>query len=136
MAATQRNHDDDPISEINMIPFIDILLVLLIIFMATASLTKNKIIPVSLPKAASGDSMPEKSMAITKTKDQKIYLNGHEITYEKLNQSLKQEKTKHKNLQILISADESLPYKDVIKLVDLVRIHGVSNYALNIQSQE
>src|SRR5690348_1978980 len=71
--------DDDaakPIADINVTPLVDITLVLLIIFMVTATYIVSPSIKVDLPKAASGSEQPKTTLALTLMKDGAVYLNG------------------------------------------------------------
>src|SRR3954463_11718967 len=79
MAGTNNFGDDDAgrmIVDINVTPLVDITLVLLIIFMVTASYIVSPAIKVDLPKAASGTEQPKTTLALTLAKDGVVYLNG------------------------------------------------------------
>ena len=68
------------ITDINVTPLVDIMLVLLIIFMLTAHLIARQAIEVKLPKAAQGGTMPPTTLAVTLTREGRIFLNGKPTT--------------------------------------------------------
>ena len=82
MAAQQEN--GDAITAINITPLVDIVLVILIIFMATAHIIANRSIPMSLPKAANTESKPTASVQVALTKDGTFLLNNSNVTHDEL----------------------------------------------------
>src|SRR3954464_5756138 len=82
MGAQLGGDDDAPIAEINVVPLVDIILVVLIIFMVTAPLVLKPSIDINLPKASTGDATPTTPLNVTVTKDGHIMLNGKTSTIE------------------------------------------------------
>ncbi len=82
MAVKLGGDDDDAIVDINITPFVDIILVVLIIFMVTATYIVEQSIKVNLPDAATGEATESTSLAITMDAESNLYLNG-EATSEK-----------------------------------------------------
>ena len=126
--------DDDQmmIVGINVTPLVDITLVLLIIFMVTASYIVNPAIKVDLPKAASGSDQTKTTLAITIAKDGAVYLNGARTSDAGIVQYIGGELPKNPDLQAIIAADKVVPHGDVIHVIDLVKRSGVHRFALNV----
>jgi biopolymer transport protein ExbD len=127
--------DDDGgqmIVGINVTPLVDITLVLLIIFMVTASYIVNPAIKVDLPKAASGSEQTKTTLALTIAKDGVVYLNGERTTDAGIVQYIGGELPKNPDLQAIIAADKVVPHGDVIHVIDLVKRSGVHRFALNV----
>jgi biopolymer transport protein ExbD len=123
---------DDVMSEINVTPFVDIVLVLLIILMVTSAQIVRSAITVELPKAASGGESIESTLNVVISKEGGLYLNGEVTTEEKLVGSIKSEKAKNAKVQAVIAADKGIPYGTVMHVIDLVKTNGVKSFALNI----
>jgi biopolymer transport protein ExbD len=135
--AASRFEDDDAgrmITEINVTPLVDITLVLLIIFMVTASYIVNPSIKVDLPKAASGTDQTRTTLAVTLTKDGRLYLNGELSDEAKVVGQIASELPKNSDLQAIIAADKIVPHGSVVHIIDLVRRAGVRKFAINVDS--
>jgi len=133
--ATGYGSDDDSgrmIVDINVTPLVDITLVLLIIFMVTASLIVNPAIKVDLPKAASGTEQVKTTLALTLTKDGALYLNGERSSDDAVIKYIGGELPRNPELQAIIAADRSVSHGDVVHVIDLVKRTGVHRFAINI----
>jgi biopolymer transport protein ExbD len=129
------NGDDDAgqmIVGINVTPLVDITLVLLIIFMVTASYIVSPAIKVDLPKAASGSDQTKTTLAITIAKDGAVYLNGERSSDAAIVSYIGGELPKNPDLQAIIAADKIVAHGDVIHIIDLVKRSGVHRFALNV----
>ncbi len=126
--------DDDGINDINITPFVDIILVVLIIFMVTATYIVDPSIKVTLPEAATGEAGEDSSLGITLTNEGEMYLNGETITEQRLREVIRSEKARNKDVVCLIAADHAVSHGEVVKIIDVVRQEGVARFALNIQS--
>ncbi len=135
MAGSGNRADDEMITDINVTPLVDIMLVLLIIFMLTANLIIAPSIKVDLPNAATGEGVEPSTIALTMTKEQKLYLNGKETSEDYVRAFVPQELEKKKDLQAIIAADQEVSHGQVVHLIDLVRQLGISKFALNIEPQ-
>ncbi len=135
MAGKIGGDDDDVIGDINVTPFVDIVLVLLIIFMVTSTYIVRASIEVDLPKAASGGESVKSTLNVVLTKEGQVLLNGEASTPEKLADFVKAEKVKDKDLQAVIAADKGVEYGEVMKIIDIVKINGVKSFALNIERE-
>ena len=132
MAGGASQDSDGIISDINVTPLVDIILVLLIIFMLTANLIEKKAIEMELPKASTGESTDPTTLALSLTKTHVLYLNGTEITPASLRPRLEEVAKKDSKAQAIIAADKDVSHGEVIGLIDLVRQAGIFKFALNI----
>lgn len=126
---------DDVISEINVVPLVDIILVVLIIFMVTAPMFIKPTINVNLPKAASGDQTAPSKLNIALTADGRINMNGAFATEEKVKESALTEVQKNPDVQAIISADKDVPHGRVVGLLDIVKGAGVKKFAISIEKK-
>jgi biopolymer transport protein ExbD len=124
--------DNQMIVGINVTPLVDITLVLLIIFMVTASYIVNPAIKVDLPKAASGSEQTKTTLAVTISKDGTVYLNGERSSDARIVDYIHGELPKNPDLQAIIAADKIVSHGDVIHIIDLVKRSGVHRFALNV----
>ena len=134
MAGGARKKDEEAVlSDINVTPFVDICLVLLIILMVTSTTIVKASLPVELPKAASGGATVESTLNLVITKDGEILLDGAPITEEMLVARVKSEKAANPKLQAVVAADKGVPYGRVVHVIDVVKTNGVTSFALNIE---
>lgn len=123
------------LSEINMIPLIDVMLVLLIIFMVTAPMMQSGI-GVNLPQAETETSPAEEGLTLTITGDRYIHLNDSVINQFLLEDRLKEYFFGRENKVVFLRADESLPYGFVIHILDIVKNAGVEVVGLVVTPLE
>ncbi|MRI82870.1 MAG: TonB system transport protein ExbD [Nitratiruptor sp.] len=107
--------------QINVIPFIDIMLVLLVIVLTTASFIAKGIIPLDLPKAGSAKELPTRPLQISITKDGALFLGQEPITLSQLQERLAQHSPKS---PILIRTDRKSPFEAFIQVLDLLKKRG------------
>jgi len=136
MAITRKNDNgDEIISDINVTPFVDVSLVLLIIFMVTATYIIAQSIPVDLPEAATGESVVT-TLAITITENGDMYLDGVKTDKATLTRTVGQAHSQNEDLRVVIAADKKVTHGAVVSVIDLVRKLGVSKFAINIDSDD
>ena len=123
---------DGPIVDINVTPLVDIVLVLLIIFMVTASLIVNPGIRAELPKAASGEEV-RTTLALTLTKDGRLHVNGQPRTEEEARAIVRAAVRANPDIQAIIAADRSVPHGDWVRIVDLAKLAGVRRFAVGTE---
>jgi biopolymer transport protein ExbD len=135
MANLNRDTDDDgPIASINIIPFVDIVLVLLVIFMLTSATIIRASLKVELPKAASGGSRVESTLNLIYGKDGQLVINGQPVpSLREAAVIVKRESRSNPKIQAVISADKVVPYGRVVELIDLVKANGVAAFALDVE---
>jgi biopolymer transport protein ExbD len=135
-AASQFEDDDSGrmITDINVTPLVDVILVLLIIFMVTASLIVNPSIKVDLPKAVTGNDQARTTLALTLTKDGQLYLNGERTDEAQVAKQIAAELPKNPDLQAVIAADTVVSHGSVVHIIDFVKRAGVRKFAINVDS--
>jgi len=120
------------LSEINVTPFVDVMLVLLIIFMVTAPMIQPGI-GVNLPQAETDAVPAEEGLTLTITKDRYIHIEDSVINQFLLEQRLKEYFFGKEKKIVFIRADEDLPYGFVIRILDLVKKAGVEIVGLVVE---
>lgn len=112
------------LSEINVTPFVDVMLVLLVIFMVTAPMIQSGI-SVNLPQAETKSTPAEEGLTLTITKDKYIHIENSVINQFLLEQKLKEYFYGKEKKIVFIRADESLPYGFVMRILDISKKAGV-----------
>jgi biopolymer transport protein ExbD len=128
--------DDDMMADINVTPFVDIVLVLLIILMVTSTEIVKATIQVDLPSAASGGEMVESTLNIIITKDGEFYVDGIKSTEDELVDNVRRKKADNPKVQAVIAADQAVTYNFVVRAIDLVKENGVTSFALNVDREK
>ena len=125
------DNDEDIISGINITPMVDIMLVLLIIFMLTASVIEDRAIEVELPEAATASQSESAVLTIVIDSSGTWYLDGLVTDADSIRAAIRSEQGSGEDLQAIIAADKSVPYGEVVGVIDLVKQEGVHQFALN-----
>lgn len=133
--AMKAGDNNEEIAEINVVPLVDIVLVVLIIFMVTAPMFMKPTINVNLPKAASGDKTAPSKLNIALTADGRINLNGSFVDESAVQAKAIEELAKNAEVQAIISADKDVPHGKVIGLLDIVKTAGVKKFAISIEKK-
>ena len=136
MGASLGGGDDEPIAAINITPFVDIILVVLIIFMVTTPVIMNPNIKITLPKSAAGDAdgaPPKFSFGITSKGE--VYLNGQPIQEAEVAIKAKEALVKDKELTAIISADKDASHGRVMQVMGWIRREGISRFAFSIEKE-
>ena len=123
---------DGLITGINVTPLVDVVLVLLIIFMATAPLIAKRALAVNVPRAATGERASA-SLQVTLTADQKILLEKSSYDLAGLLLELKNRQMLEPDLRLTVAAEGGLPYSAVVDLLDTIRAAGVKRVALEVR---
>ena len=119
-------HDNDGINEINITPFVDIVLVLLIIFMISTPAMVYRGLKVALPKAYTGEDLSHVTMNVSITKDGSVYLDKRKVTFDDLKKAFATLKNSQVASDALLSADSEVPHGKVMEVADLLRANGVA----------
>jgi len=133
MAATAG--EDTAITGINVTPLVDIILVVLIIFMATAPLIHNRAMKVDLPKAAQHERAATEALQVVFNAQREISLSGRHVTMEQLGGQLRLMTANSPDLRVALRADRSLPYGEIVGLLDVVRGAGVHKIGLEVKAK-
>lgn len=130
--ASASSGDEEAIVAINVTPFVDITLVLLIIFMVTARIIVSQGMPMDLPKAASGDSI-QTVFSVELTTDGKTVVDSQPIANDEAIPPLaKAAKAKNKDLRAVIRADKKVEHGRVIHVLDLLNRVGIAKIAFAV----
>ena len=130
---SENSEDDGVLSSINVIPFVDIVLVLLIIFMLTSAVIIKASMKVDLPKAATAGAPVATTINLTVQCDGTLLLNGAPTTRELASQTVKAEVARDPKTQAVISGDRGVEYGKVVEILDLVKLGGVTAFALDVE---
>jgi len=120
------------LAEINVIPLVDIALVLLIIFMVTTVFVRRVGLNMQLPQTQVVEAEPERAQDINIALDNKaqVYLDGKEITSEALYAALKERAQKDTETRVIVKADRRIAYDHIVKVLDAVKMSGLHRVAL------
>jgi len=128
------NDDQKIVSQINVTPLVDIMLVLLIIFMLVSTFVAKEAIEVDLPHAATGKEIERKTLSVLVSQKGDYYLSGKKYeTVEDLGTQIKTEKHGNKDIQVVISADRKVQHGKVVDIIDLVRQLEIYDFAINVE---
>lgn len=133
MGAVSSDNDGE-IGGINVTPFVDIALVLLIIFMVTAKYIVAQSIPVDLPNARTASDTEVSQMAnVSVDREGRLFLDTRPVTESALRGELATRLGTNQELRAVISADRTVPHGRVTEVIDLVRQAGVTRFAIQTQ---
>ena len=133
MAGTFKHDDEDIISDINVTPFVDVALVLLIIFMVTATYIVAQSIPIDLPEAGTGEDVVT-TLAIMMTENGDVYVDGIKTDDASIKKVIAKTRKENSEVRVIIAADKKVEHGKVIRIIDLVRKLGIAKFAINIDS--
>ena len=119
----------EPATEVNIIPVIDISLVLLVILFVTAPLLSTPNLPVSLPRSSAPESQ-EPTIAVTLTKEGRLALRSTDADWAGLPQALRDELARQPEATVLLRVDKTVPYREVEKLLAAAKSAGAGKIAL------
>jgi biopolymer transport protein ExbD len=127
--------DDEPIASINIVPLVDIILVVLIIFMVTAPLVLKPTIDINLPKASSGDQSPPTPLNIAVKADGAISLNGQPSTLQEVTVFVAKMVAEKPETAAILQADKTVTLEKLTELIDVVKSAGVKRVAFSIDKK-
>jgi biopolymer transport protein TolR len=117
-------------SDINVTPLVDVMLVLLIIFMVTAPMMMQGV-EVNLPKTTTKSiKSPEDPLILTVTKKGELFIENNRLTLETIEPKLKSILKYRRDKQVLLKADKDIPYGFVIQVISLVKRAGIDKLGM------
>ncbi len=127
---------NQPLSEINVTPFVDVMLVLLIIFMVTAPLLQYGV-EVDLPESSREPlEIPREQVVLSIAKDRTIYVDRYKTSLSELGQKLEAIYKEKQRKEIFLQADKSVPYGFVVQTMAVIRAAGIDQMGLITESPE
>ena len=134
-AVSSRGRGRRTINEINMVPFIDVMLVLLIIFMVTAPMITPSV--VDLPSVGKAAKQPDQVIQVVVQKDESLEMvndsKTSKINLGNLADKVRAAQTGQTNTAVVISADRSVKYENVVKVMDTLQRAGIQRVGLSVQ---
>jgi biopolymer transport protein TolR len=134
-AVSSRGRGRRTINEINMVPFIDVMLVLLIIFMVTAPMISPSVI--DLPSVGKAAKQPDRVIQIVVQKDESLEMvndaKTSKINFDSLANSVQLAQTGQTSSAVVISADRNVKYEMVVKVMDTLQRAGIQRVGLSVQ---
>ena len=122
-----------PITDINVTPLVDIILVVLIIFMATAPLMERKALRVDVPKVSHHERAGLESLEVVYDKARALSIGGKALAPGDLAASLRERVKGDPEMRVILSADQALPYGEVVGVLDLIRGAGLKKVSLEVK---
>lgn len=122
-----------PIVGINVTPMVDVVLVLLVIMMVSAVYIVSQSLKVELPKTATSDQPANAPLAVTITKDGQYLYEKKPIEERNLIPILKRAKEANADASLVITADRAAYHGDVVHVIDLAKIQGITKFAINVE---
>ncbi|MFO0744705.1 MAG: biopolymer transporter ExbD [Myxococcota bacterium] len=144
MAGGAKLDDEEGFNEINVVPLVDIMLVLLIIFLVTTEFVDKEEqyrpppnVPLQLPRASTAVDSPNKNLlSVVMNKEGDLYLNGEKSSLDGIKARVAELKARGEKLEAFVAADERLTHGAVLTVVDTLRLLGVADVAINTKPME
>ncbi len=122
-------------AEINITPFTDVVLVLLIIFMITTPMLVHSGLKLELPKAEKAETNPEKNIEIQIDKEGRIFAGSAQVTLAQLKERITARLLENPDTPVVINGDKNVRYNDVIEVIDASRESGAKRFALSVEQK-
>ena len=132
---THEGKTQTTLAEINMIPFIDIVLVLLIIFMVTAPVIQSGI-EVNVPKTQVVREIAEEKLVVSIDKEQKLYLQNDPVNVNQLGDKIREKLLDPTRQSVYLRADQSVPFQTFATVLDHLKRAGIENVSIVTQPLE
>jgi biopolymer transport protein TolR len=128
----QRGRTETSLSEINIVPLVDVVLVLLIIFMLTAPVIQSGI-EINVPKTRQVKELTQQRMLIQVDRQQRLYLQSEPVNINELGKKLREKLKDPSQAKIYLRADEEVPFGTIAKVMDTAKQAGVENISIVTQ---
>jgi biopolymer transport protein TolR len=123
---TPKGRTQTSLAEINVTPFVDVVLVLLIIFMLTAPILQSGI-EVDLPKTRTVKAISEEKVVVTVDKKQTVYVGNDPINIHRLGSAVLDRMSGDKNAPVYLRCDQAVPFGAFAKVIDSLKQAGITN---------
>ena len=123
-----------PIAEINITPMVDVVLVLLVIMMVSATYIVAQSLKVELPKSASSDEAVTSVAAVSIDKTRKLFCKQQPVTEAELIGKMREAKASG-DVNLVISADAAALHGNVVHVIDLAKQEGITKFAINVDRE-
>jgi biopolymer transport protein ExbD len=128
------DNNDEGFNDINITPFVDVVLVLLVIFMVTAPVMMKEELKVNLPKTLTSDlTSKAASIGLAVTKEGQVVMAGKVMSDSSLTEELARISASAPETQFLLSADVESRHGDVVKVIDLLKKNNLNRFALQVE---
>ncbi len=117
------------LAEMNVIPLVDVVLVLLVIFMVTAPMLYRGM-DIKLPTSQTNSITPDERVVLTIERDQKLFLDKNQVSGRQLELELRAKKDRNANVAVYLRADREVPYGTVVQVMDSVKRAGVERLGI------
>jgi biopolymer transport protein ExbD len=121
---------------INITPMVDVVLVLLVIMMVSATYIVSQSLQVELPKTATSDDSPATVAAVVLSKTGAIQYNGEPVNEAQLKQKLTDAHAANAEVSLVLSADRDATHGNVVHVIDLAKALGITSFAINVERTE
>lgn len=129
-------NQNETINEINVVPLVDIILVVLIIFMVAAPLVMQPKIDITLPKSSSTDiDKSKKPMKITVGKEGELFVDGNAVNLDQLRAESAKRSSQNPDTNAILVADKAVTLEMVTEIIDAVKSNGLKKVAFSIQKR-
>lgn len=130
--------DDDLISDINVTPLVDVVLVLLIILMVTATAIVSKTIPMELPSASTAEQSPSTptTLGISIDEEGQLFLDREAVTEAELRSRVTTAREADPEVRAIIAGDGRIAYARVVRIIDILRQLQVTKFAINVAPED
>lgn len=134
--SNKNNGDEDIVAEINMTPLIDIMLVLLIIFMVTSSLSLESGLSIDVPKVEKTEtSSDSNAVMISLTADGRIAVQGKMTTREELKTAVAEALQKEGTELVVLEGDKASQLGNAVEIIDIAKSAGAKKFAIAAESE-
>jgi biopolymer transport protein ExbD len=120
---------------INVTPMVDVVLVLLVIMMVSATYIVSQSLKVELPKTATSDEAVQTLAAVTITRDRKLYFNQEPVDEAGLVAKLKAARAGGAEVNLVVSADQDVPHGTVVHVIDVAKVEGIAKFSINVEQR-
>jgi biopolymer transport protein ExbD len=134
MAGNTRDNEEI-LADINVTPFVDVVLVLLLIFMISAPVLYKNAIHIQLPEAVTGQRVDHITLSLYVTKDGQILTDNRPVDLATLKGMIAQAKANDPNADVVVAADRQSTHDHLMKVIDLARAQGIQSVGLTVQTR-